>query len=365
MAMKKNEKTKSSRVLLDEYPLVVLPTLAKTIGLNEALVLQQIHFYLSSEKVHIYEDKKWVYNSYSKWQKQFPFWSVDTIKRIILKLEKEGYIESKNFNKMKMDRTKWYTINYEKLNATLVSDQADPVNGSSCPHQENNTPPTRGQDDPTNRASCPNQEGKMTPPIPETPPKTSSKTSSEKKEREELRSSDSEVKLHCLSSEEKENCNQEKNSCNQKKKSNQKNNNSIEKTKNTEFVSLAKNEKKKETKDKWTPEKIKKYWNETFRDTSIPTIQNITGSRLRKLEIRLREPAFDIERIVKKILSSSFLKGENDHGWRLTFDWVISNDNNYVKILEGQYDGRYKKKTRKELREPSPYEAFVGGVREI
>lgn len=36
-----------AQLLINEPPLQVLPTLAKTIGLNEAIVLQQVHYWLN------------------------------------------------------------------------------------------------------------------------------------------------------------------------------------------------------------------------------------------------------------------------------------------------------------------------------
>ena len=63
-----------SSLLIDEHPLVVLPSLAKEIGLNEAIMLQQIHFWISKRK-HLKGGKHWVYNTYDGWADQFPFWS--------------------------------------------------------------------------------------------------------------------------------------------------------------------------------------------------------------------------------------------------------------------------------------------------
>ncbi|MDR7079859.1 hypothetical protein J2Y03_004917 [Neobacillus niacini] len=42
------------------------------VGLNEALVLQQIHYWLGINK-HEIEGRKWVYNSYPDWQRQLQF----------------------------------------------------------------------------------------------------------------------------------------------------------------------------------------------------------------------------------------------------------------------------------------------------
>ncbi|CAH2714773.1 hypothetical protein BACCIP111895_01949 [Neobacillus rhizosphaerae] len=103
-----------SRMLIKENPVIIVPSLAVKIGLNEAVVLQQVHFWLTISK-HKYEGKRWVYNTYLDWQKQLPFWSVSTIKRTIHSLERQGYLISGNWNVVKLDQTKWYTIDYLKL----------------------------------------------------------------------------------------------------------------------------------------------------------------------------------------------------------------------------------------------------------
>lgn len=98
-------------LLFNEQPLVVNVELARTIGLNEAIVLQQVSYWLEkSDKV--YDGKPWTYNSMVDWQKQFPFWSLDTVKRTFTSLEKMELLVTSNFNKAKFDRTKWYTIDY-------------------------------------------------------------------------------------------------------------------------------------------------------------------------------------------------------------------------------------------------------------
>ncbi|MGF6950091.1 hypothetical protein QF028_002596 [Neobacillus sp. B4I6] len=113
--------------MLDEYPLLVFPTLAKTIGLNEAIVLQQIHYWLQ-KSTHVKEGKKWIYNSYPEWQKQFPFWTKRTLIRIVKSLDEQGLITIGHFNKLKADKTNWYTINYEKLYSLVTSCHHDSDN---------------------------------------------------------------------------------------------------------------------------------------------------------------------------------------------------------------------------------------------
>ncbi|GHI00072.1 conserved phage C-terminal domain-containing protein [Neobacillus kokaensis] len=103
-----------STLVVNESPVMVIPSLAVKLGLNEAIVLQQIHYWLVRSK-HVIEGKRWVYNTYHDWQKQLPFWSESTIKRTIRSLESLGYLQSGNWNRLKLDKTKWYTINYDKL----------------------------------------------------------------------------------------------------------------------------------------------------------------------------------------------------------------------------------------------------------
>lgn len=104
-----------SKLLIDDYPIQVLPKLAKEIGLNEAIFLQQVHYWLKKSN-HLFEGKKWIYNTYEGWNEQFPFWSVMTIRRTVSSLIKKDLILTGNFNKAGFDKTKWYSINYKVLN---------------------------------------------------------------------------------------------------------------------------------------------------------------------------------------------------------------------------------------------------------
>ncbi|MFJ7953646.1 DnaD domain protein [Lysinibacillus sp. NPDC096418] len=101
-------------LLINESPLQVLPSLAVKIGLNQALVLQQMHYWLRISK-NIRDGHKWVYKTLEDWHKEFPFWSKSTLERIIRKLEEDRLIMVGNYNRMKMDRTKWYRVNYEAV----------------------------------------------------------------------------------------------------------------------------------------------------------------------------------------------------------------------------------------------------------
>ena len=108
-----------SMYLFDEQPILANKTLAREIGLNEALVLQQINYWIEINKRssnNYFEGKYWTYNSIRAWQENdFDYMSIDTVKRTFSKLENMGYLLVGNFNKDPRDKTKWYTINDEKL----------------------------------------------------------------------------------------------------------------------------------------------------------------------------------------------------------------------------------------------------------
>ncbi|MBO0589451.1 hypothetical protein [Sporosarcina sp. E16_8] len=89
---------------------------------------------------------KWVYKTYEEWRnEEFPFWSVDTIKRAIRRLEDSGYIIStSSYNQMKMDKTKWYSIDYTILHAHGGQD-APSTTAESFQEEVHFTPSTEGK----------------------------------------------------------------------------------------------------------------------------------------------------------------------------------------------------------------------------
>lgn len=131
-----------NKLLLDESPLVILPELATRIGLNEAIFLQQLHYWLL-KSTNEHDGKIWMYNSYEKLQEQFPFWSVKTLRRIVKSLQDLGLILVGNFNKNKWEKTNWYTINYANLGGIIEEDNVSPSReGQNDPTEEDNMTPS-------------------------------------------------------------------------------------------------------------------------------------------------------------------------------------------------------------------------------
>ncbi len=72
----------------------------------------------------------------------------------------------------------------------------------------------------------------------------------------------------------------------------------------------------------------------------------ITPGRTKHLNKRVKEKEFteNFELICKKISQSNFLMGKipsaQHKDWKATFDWIIKNEENYVKVFEGNYDNK-------------------------
>lgn len=87
-----------------------------------------------------------------------------------------------------------------------------------------------------------------------------------------------------------------------------------------------------------SPAEFLKYW----KEKKLPAIRSFTKERKRKFEIRLREPLFaeNWKQIIDKVAASAFCTGNNDRGWRVKINWILENETNYTKVLEGDYDNQ-------------------------
>jgi hypothetical protein len=145
-----NERT----YLVNESPLIVLPSLATIVGLNAALVIQQIHFWLNhnervgKEDTHYFDEKWWCYNTYRWWrERNFPFWSDSTIERIFAGLKQRDLIECRASSEANY-KGNWVTINYPALDELMQKCAQKPLaprqneEGVQAPPRQNDVPPT-------------------------------------------------------------------------------------------------------------------------------------------------------------------------------------------------------------------------------
>lgn len=80
-------------------------------------------------------------------------------------------------------------------------------------------------------------------------------------------------------------------------------------------------------------------WNK-LQEVGINPIRDIKPSskRCQLLKGRIREYGIDeVLNAINNIRNSDFLRGENNRGWMITFDWFVK-PNNFTKVLEGNYN---------------------------
>ncbi len=126
-------------LLISEPPLQVLPSLAVAIGLNEAIVVQQLHYWTQNQNAKGEVDpagNKWIFNTYDEWKEtNFPFWSAATIQRVFLNLEDMGIVVSAQLNATKRDMRKYYRLDYETLDRiNLGRSHHSKLGRSKTPH---------------------------------------------------------------------------------------------------------------------------------------------------------------------------------------------------------------------------------------
>ena len=92
-------------------------------------------------------------------------------------------------------------------------------------------------------------------------------------------------------------------------------------------------------------EDIKDAWNIITANTPIKPITKMSDSRKKHIKSRLEDfPTItDWKRLFRKAVKTPFLCGDGPRGWIVSFDWIISNDNNPAKVMEETYNNGNKK----------------------
>lgn len=81
----------------------------------------------------------------------------------------------------------------------------------------------------------------------------------------------------------------------------------------------------------------------------IGQVSSITSDSKRGKALKARVNQNGVEKVleaIERIRKSSFLQGQNKNGWMITFDWFVR-PNNFIKVLEGQYDDHKQVQTEK------------------
>lgn len=160
---------KESKVLL--LNLQLLEVLGKG-KVNEALILQQIDYWttINKKKNDYYIDNEyWLFSSVNQmYERDFKFcFGVDTLKRALVKLEKDGYIITQKHKNGKL-----YRINYRKIdevynlkidkNINIKEIKKDKTENQIQNSELGQNAPTQKEKNETEvRAKCTNRQGKM------------------------------------------------------------------------------------------------------------------------------------------------------------------------------------------------------------
>jgi len=127
-------------LLMPSRPIVINPDLAYSIGLNEAIALQQVNYWLKETNSGIERDgARWIYNTTEQWLEQFPFWSESTLKRTFTRLKTLGVLRVEQLNKSQRDMTNYYTINYESALLDEVKVTESKRSNCASPSGQNDT----------------------------------------------------------------------------------------------------------------------------------------------------------------------------------------------------------------------------------
>lgn len=114
-----------SKLALEQKMLPVPPKLAAAIGVDEALVLQRLHFWLvkgeSSDYGTVVNGVRWIYNTLDAWLQQFIFFSKWRLRQALKNLRQLGLVLFSQLDKHEWKRIGYYTIDYGRLNQLQVS----------------------------------------------------------------------------------------------------------------------------------------------------------------------------------------------------------------------------------------------------
>jgi hypothetical protein len=104
---------------------------AQKFGVNEAIFLQNIIFWLRQNKANnknFFDGKFWTYNSQNAYTKLFPFWTESQIKRIIKSLIDKKVIIIGHYNENKYNHTNWYALVDESMIDNEIIDKTNSSN---------------------------------------------------------------------------------------------------------------------------------------------------------------------------------------------------------------------------------------------
>ena len=110
-------RSQKSKLITPEKPLLIPPLVAREIGLEAAIILQQIHYFSQSSKHILRDGQRWFYLTLEGWAEKLPFFKMSTIRRAIGKLRQLELINVHRHSQHTWYQANWYTIHTENVKA--------------------------------------------------------------------------------------------------------------------------------------------------------------------------------------------------------------------------------------------------------
>lgn len=112
----------SNKLLCTDKPLILSGSLAAALkSADAAIVLQQVHYWLSKKGGKIIDGVHWIHNTYEQWLEQFPWLTKWRIRKVFYSLRDTEILKFAQHDQHQYKRRGYYTIDYEKLNALQES----------------------------------------------------------------------------------------------------------------------------------------------------------------------------------------------------------------------------------------------------
>jgi len=280
--------------------------IAAKYGMLEAVLLEYLNFWVTKNKandVQYYDGYYWTYNSTKALAELFPYASRTTISRALRRLEDEGLVLSGNYNKSAYDRTIWYTLT-EKC--CLLLEGKDVIQGGDSTDTDN----TQEEDPVSQNGQCIVQNEQ-----------------SIAQNEQCIVQNDN---FHCSK------CAMDLPKVGNGFTQNEQPIpviNTVIDTVNNLTVS-------KDTVCHSDVQRVAEHWNQ-LAAYGVKPVSSINCGTKRFDMLRARIRTYGIEKTFKaieNIKKSAFLCGGGQKGWVITFDWFVR-PNNFIKVLEGNYEG--------------------------
>ncbi|CAH1193306.1 Replication initialization protein [Psychrobacter phage D'Alembert] len=99
-------------------------------GVEKAVVLSNIRFWLNNNKNKDLSSVKhdghyWMYNTAKDMSNVLPYFTQSKIQRLLKQLEDDGVLIVGNYNKVKYDRTKWYTLSEFTYDENFINHKSE------------------------------------------------------------------------------------------------------------------------------------------------------------------------------------------------------------------------------------------------